>query len=147
MRRTLAALPAALAIAALAVMPAAGAPPAPPKPEMDPQAKRITGSENYVPTFGLRATITRGFTIYGSLTVDAGLDVPDAKTKKKVEALKPRIMSSMHEAVLNYASISYVIGDRPDADMVRARLQKAVDSVLGKGVAIVALAGLIVFKD
>ena len=147
MRRMLASLPAALAAAMLVAAPAAGAPPTAPKEEIDPQAKRITGSEHYVPTFGLRASITRGFKIHGSLTVDAGLDVPDAKIRRQAEALKPRIMSSMHEAVLNYASLSYVIGDRPDADMLRMRLQKAVDGVLGKGNATVALASVLVFRD
>ncbi len=131
---------------ALAAAPALAAPPAPPKPEIDPQARRITGSEAYVPTFGLRASITRGFNVYGVLSVDAGLDVPDAKVRKRVEAIKPRIVSSMHDAVSSYASLSYVIGDRPDADMVRARLQKAVDSILGQGQATVALANVIVFK-
>jgi hypothetical protein len=61
--------------------------------------------------------------------------------------MKPRLMSSMREAVLSYASLSYVVGERPDADMLRARLQKAVDQVLGKDAAKVALASVIVFKD
>ena len=119
----------------------------PPRDETDPQAKRITGSDTYVPTFGLRASIARGFKIHGVLAVDAGLDVPDLKAVKKVEAMKPRIMSSMREAVLAYASLSYVVGERPDADMLRARLQKAVDQVLGKDQAKVALASVIVFND
>jgi hypothetical protein len=139
-----------LAAAALAGAPVQAAPPAaspPPRDETDPQAKRITGSETYVPTFGLRASIARGFKVHGVLAVDAGLDVPDAKMVKKVEAMKPRIMSSMREAVLSYASLSYVVGERPDADMLRARLQKAVDQVMGKDAVKVALASVIVFKD
>ena len=143
------ALPIALA-ALLAAAPVASAsppPPAAPKQEMDPQAKRITGSENYVPTFGLRASITRGFKINGVLAVDAGLDIPNAKTRKRVEAIKPRLMSTLRDVVLNYASLSYVIGEKPDADMLRARLQKAVDTVIGKGEAKVALASVIVFTQ
>lgn len=139
-----------LAAALLSAAPAVAAPPAaspPPRDETDPQAKRITGSETYVPTFGLRASISRGFTVHGVLAVDAGLDVPDQKMVKKVEAMKPRIMSSMREAVLSYASLSYVVGEKPDADMLRARLQRAVDGVLGKDAAKVALASVIVFKD
>jgi len=146
--RTRAALLAALAAVALAAAPTGASPPAaPPKPELDPQAKRITGSENYVPTFGLRATISRGFRVLGVLSVDAGLDIPDAKMRKHVEAVKPRLMSSMREAVLNYAALSYVIGERPDADILRVRLQKAVDTVLGKGAAQIALASVIVFPE
>ena len=44
-----------------------------------------------------------------------------------------RVAAGMRDAVLNYASLSYVVGERPDVDIVRARLQKAVDQVLGKG--------------
>jgi hypothetical protein len=138
------------AIAVLAGAPVAAAPPAaspPPRDETDPQAKRITGSETYVPTFGLRASIARGFKVHGVLAVDAGLDVPDPKMVKRVEAMKPRIMSAMREAVLSYASLSYVVGERPDADMLRARLQKAVDGVMGKDAVKVALASVIVFND
>ncbi len=145
---TRAALLAALAAALPMGAPAsASPPPAAPKAEMDPGAKRITGSENYVPTFGLRASVTRGFNVHGVLAVDAGLDVPDDKMRKKVEGLRPRLISQMREAVLNYASLSYIVGERPDADLVKARLQKAVDAVLGPGMAKVALASVIVFKQ
>jgi hypothetical protein len=78
--------------------------------------------------------------------VDAGLDVPKPETRKKVEAMKPRVMSDMRDALSGYASLSYIVGEKPDADMLRARLQKAVDGVLGKGEARVALASVIVFQ-
>ena len=137
-----------LLASSLAAGRASASPPAPPtKPEMDPQAKRITGSEKYVPTFGLRASISRGFKVHGVLAVDAGLDVPEEQVRKTAEAIRPRLMSAMRDAVLNYASLSYVVGEKPDADMLRARLQKAVDQVLGKRKARVALASVIVFKQ
>jgi len=81
------------------------------------------------------------------LAVDAGLDVPEEQVRKTAEAIRPRLMSAMRDAVLNYASLSYVVGEKPDADMLRARLQKAVDQVLGKSKARVALASVIVFKQ
>lgn len=124
---------------------AAAAPPAEPKAEMDPQAKRITGSDKYVPTFGLRASIARGFKVHGVISVDAGLDVPDAAVRKTCEALRPRLTSSMRDAILTYASLTYVVGEKPDADILASRLQKAVDGVLGKNQARVALASVIVY--
>jgi hypothetical protein len=146
--RTRAALIAALAATLSMGAPAIASPPAAPaKPEMDSQARRITGSEHYVPTFGLRATISRGYKVHGVLSVDAGLDVPDAKIRKRVEALKPRLMSSMREAVLSYAALSYVIGERPDADILSVRLQRAVDTVLGKDQARLTLASVVVFPE
>ena len=141
-------LPIALLLAALlAAQAVASPPPPPPGSDADPSAKRITGSENYIPTFGLRASISRGFVVHGVLSVDAGLDVPQEKSRKKVVALKPRLMATMREAVLGYASLSYIVGERPDADMIRIRLQKAVDEVIGKGEAKVTLASVIVFRE
>jgi len=140
-----AALLAAVAVGMATPAGASPPPPAAPAKVEDPGAKRITGSENYVPTFGLRASITRGREIHGVLTVDAGLDVPTDKGRKFVEGVRPRLMNSMREVVLNYASLTYGIGEKPDADMIRLRLQKAVDTVLGKDTAKVALASVIVF--
>jgi hypothetical protein len=143
-------LPITLLLAAALTGAALAAPPPAAKPagdEMDPQAKRITGSDKYVPTFGLRASISRGFKVHGVLTVDAGLDVPSDKSRKKVDALKPRIMSAMRDTVLNYASLSYIIGEKPDADLIRIRLQKAVDGIVGPGEAKVTLASVIVFPE
>jgi hypothetical protein len=125
---------------------AAAAPPTEPGSEIDPQAKRITGSNNYVPTFGLRASIARGFKVHGVMAVDAGLDAPKEETRKMCAAIRPRLTSAMRDAILNYASLSYVVGEKPDVDMLAARLQKAVDGILGKGAARVALASVIVFE-
>lgn len=138
-----------LLASSLAAGRASAAPPAAStaKPDMDPQAKRITGSEKYVPVFGLRASISRGLKVHGVLAVDAGLDVPEEATRKSAEALRPRLISAMRDAVLNYASLSYVVGEKPDADMLRARMQKAVDQTLGASKARVALASVIVFKQ
>jgi hypothetical protein len=145
--RTLRTLAASLAFAVITVQGphAFAAPPAHATPtNANPEAKRITGSEHYFPTFGLRASISRGFNVQGVLSVDAGLDIPNPKTRKTAEGLRPRLMSAMRDAVLNYASLSYVVGERPDADLLKARLQKAVDLVLGKGEATVALASVMV---
>ena len=137
-----------LLASSLAAGRAAAAPPAEAaKPDMDPQAKRITGSENYVPVFGLRASISRGLKVHGVLAVDAGLDVPDEAARKSAAALRPRLISAMRDAVLNYASLSYVVGEKPDVDLLRVRLQKAVDQTLGASKARLAQASVIVFKQ
>lgn len=144
------ALLASLALAALSASPALASPPPPAtssEDQVDPLAKKITGSTAYVPTFGLRVTIARGMYIKGNLSVDAGLDIPDKKMRKKAVATMPRLRSTLLEALQGYASLTYAAGDKPDADMLLVRLQKAVDSVLGKDVATVTLASVIVFSD
>jgi hypothetical protein len=147
--RTALALGFSTLLAASFAGPAMANPPPPPavKSDMDPQAKRISGSDNYVPTFGLRASIARGRNVMGVLAVDAGLDIPDSRLRKRVEAIRPRLLSTMREVVLNYAALSYVVGEKPDAEMLRFRLQKAVDQLLGKDQTKVVLASVIVFAD
>jgi hypothetical protein len=138
----------ALLLASVLAGRASAAPPPPSKgAETDPQAKRITGSDNYVPVFGLRASIARGFKVQGVLSVDAGLEAPKEETRKLAEAIRPRLMNAMRDAVMNYASLTYVVGERPDVDILAARLQKAADSVLGKGESRIALASVIVFDN
>ncbi len=132
-------------LTALLALPAAAAPPPAAAPAADPSAGRITGSEAYIPTFGLRATISRGFGVRGILSVDAGLHVPDRKARERATALKPRIVNAMRDSVLNYASKSYIIGERPDAEILRAQMQRSVDRILGSDAATVALASVIIF--
>ncbi|MBI1339915.1 hypothetical protein GC169_06860 [bacterium] len=133
----------ALVLPLAAAAPARAAPP--PAAKIDKVAQSISGSETYVPTFGLRASVARGFEVYGMISVDAGLDVPTAAARKRVQSQRPRVFDAMRAAVSSYASTSYTPGAAPDADMLRARMQKAVDTVLGKGEATVALASVIVF--
>jgi hypothetical protein len=142
--KALRAVAAALALASAVPSPALANSPPPAKPAADPSASRITGAKSYFPTFGLNASISRNFVIRGVLAVDAGLDIPSEKVRKQAEQFRPRIVSAMREAVLNYASQSYVAGNRPDTDMLRGRMQKAVDGVLPKGSATVVLASVII---
>ena len=74
---------------------------------------------------------------------------PRAPRFQNIQELRLMLLafSALRDAVLNYASLSYVPGERPDADILRARMQKAVDQVLGKGEARVALASVIVFQQ
>lgn len=122
------------------------APPAAKAVQPDRSAGRISGAESYVPTFGLRASISRGFGVSGVLAVDAGLDIPDKKNRERANAFRPRIINGMRDAVLNYASQSYIVDERPDAEILRARLQRTVDEILGDGVATVTLASVIIFN-
>ena len=114
---------------------------------IDPLAKKITGSKNYVSMFGIRASVTAGFTVSGFIAVDAGLDIEDSRMRKQLKAIKPRVKDAMRGAVASYANGPYKIGEAPNLDMLRARMQRAVDKQLGKGVAKVLLASVIVFED
>lgn len=114
---------------------------------IDPLAKKITGSKNYVSMFGIRASVTHNFTVTGFIAVDAGLDIEDARARKQMKAIRPRVMDAMRQAVAAYANGPYKIGEAPNLDMLRARMQRAVDKQLGKDTAKVLLASVIVFEE
>lgn len=115
--------------------------------QIDPTAKKISGSADYVPFFGIRASVTSGFTVAGFMAVDAGLHIEKAKTRKHVEAIRPRIMDNMRMAVTSYANGPYREGAVPDLDILRARIQRSVDKQLGKGASKVVLASVIIFNQ
>ena len=127
--------------AALAVAPKKGVSP------VDPLARKITGSPNYISMFGIRATITQEFSVSGFIAVDAGLDIKDSRVRKQVNAIRPRIMDALRVSLASYANGPYRLGEAPNLDMLRARMQRAVDRQLGKDAAQVVLASVIVFTD
>ena len=114
---------------------------------IDPLARKITGSPNYVSMFGIRATITQEFSVNGFMAVDAGLDIKDGRVRKQVNAIRPRIMDAMRMSLAAYANGPYRMGEAPNLDILRARMQRAVDRQLGKGQAQVVLASVIVFDQ
>ncbi len=114
---------------------------------VDPLAKKITGSPNYVSMFGIRASITEGFAVAGFLAVDAGLDVPEGRMRKQIAAIRPRVVDALRRAVAAYANGPYRNGAPPNLDVLRARMQRALDRQIGEGNATVLLASVIVFES
>ncbi len=112
----------------------------------DPLAKKITGSEDYVPMFGIRASVSFGFTVSGVIQVDAGLHVVDSKVRKRIDAIRPRINDALRRAVTNYANGPYRDGQVPNLDVLRARMQRAMDKQVGAGNAQVMLASVIIIS-
>ncbi|WP_018997573.1 hypothetical protein [Hirschia maritima] len=139
---------AALIVLALAGSMAHAAPPAkkPSAGQIDSSAKKISGSQDYVPFFGIRASVTSGFSVAGFMAVDAGLHIEKSKIRKHVEVIRPRIMDNLRMAVTGYANGPYREGAVPDLDILRARMQRSVDKQLGKGASKVVLASVIVFN-
>ncbi|ACT60580.1 hypothetical protein [Hirschia baltica] len=115
--------------------------------QIDPTAKKISGSEDYVPFFGIRVSVASGFAVSAVMAVDAGLHIEKSKTRKHVEAIRPRIMDNLRIAVTGYANGPYREGMVPDLDILEGRMQRAVDKQLGKGASQVVLASVIVFNQ
>jgi hypothetical protein len=116
-RRRLIALAAALAAPGLMA--------AAPKEE-----KAKLGATSYVEIQPLAATILRANGRRGVLTVQAGLDVPDAKLRARAESVVPRLRAAFAQSVQAYAA-GLGPATAPNADLLAIALQRDADRVLG----------------
>ncbi|MFN3512616.1 MAG: Tat pathway signal protein [Phenylobacterium sp.] len=115
----------ALALAAgLSALPALAA-----AADAEPKAKG--GGSSYLPIQTLAATVTRSDGRRGVLTLDVGLDIPDAKLRREAELVVPRLRAGLAQVLQTYAGgISPTTP--PNADFVARELQREADRVLGR---------------
>ena len=115
---------------ALALIAAFAAPglPAAAKDEKKPPAP---GASTYVALDTLTATIRRGNGRRGVLTVQASLDVPDARLRARAESVVPRIRAALVQTLQTYAS-GMTPGLPPNGDVLGGALQRETDRVLGQ---------------
>lgn len=118
-RRFLAALPAALALAALAQRPARA------------EERRTAGGESYVLIQTVNATVSRFGQRRGVMSVQCGLDVPDAGLRTRVATFVPRLRAAYVAVVTTYAAALPSSG-LPDADYLSRELQRQTDAILGR---------------
>jgi hypothetical protein len=95
------------------------------------EAKKRTGGENYVSFNTLTGTMNRGGGRRGILTVDCGLDVPDAKLREFANQSLPRLRAAYVQVVLTYAA-GMTGGGPPNPDVIAQALQRQTDLVLGR---------------
>ena len=108
--------------------------------------KKQSGSESFMPMVGLSSGVSTAFTFAGILTVDAGLDIPDPKVRSRAEGLQPRLRDAMRAELSEYSANLYRAGHIPDADLIKRRLQRGVDRVMGEGEAEVLLMAVIAHR-
>ena len=73
------------------------------------------------------------------IAVDAGLDIESAKVRRQVQAIRPRVIDAMRQSLSSYANRNYIMGEAPNLEMMRGRMQRAVDRLLGPGEATVSV--------
>ncbi len=117
-----AALCAALAPAALLTAPVAQA---------AGEAKKKGGGLNFIQFDTLTATVIRGDGRRGVMTVDLGIDVPNAGLHQRAVISGPRLRAAYVQMVQAYAS-GLGPGMAPNADYMAQVLQRQTDSVLGQ---------------
>ena len=105
--------------------------------------EKPAASGSYVILNSLNATIRRSNGRRGVLTVQAGLDVPDAKLRTKVESVLPRVRAALVQTVQTYAT-GMTPGAPPNGDALSQALQRETDRVIGQKGAKVLLGTMLI---
>ena len=107
------------------------------------ETKKKTGGANFVAFNTLTGAINRGAGRRGVLTVDVGLDVPDAKLRELANQSLPRLRAAYVQVVLTYAAGLHAEAP-PNPDLIAQGLQRQTDLVLGRPGAKLLLGAVVV---
>ncbi|MBV9510460.1 MAG: Tat pathway signal protein [Caulobacteraceae bacterium] len=94
-------------------------------------AKKKGGGLNYIQFETLTATVIRPNGRRGVMTVDSGVDVPDAGLRQRATLSTPRLQAAYVQWLTAYAA-SLAPGQPPDADYMSTSLQRQTDLILGR---------------
>lgn len=93
--------------------------------------KKKGGGETFLQLPTLTATVIRRDGSRGVMTVEIGVDVPDAGLRKRAEASIPLLRDAFVREILIY-SPSIGAGGVPNPDIISTLLQRAADQTLGR---------------
>jgi hypothetical protein len=89
------------------------------------------GGESFLQLNTLNATVSRANGRRGVMTVEVGVDVPDAGLRARAQASIPRLQAAYAQVVETYAAGLFP-GAVPNADYLARELQRQTDMVLGR---------------
>jgi hypothetical protein len=89
------------------------------------------GGASFIQMNTLAATITRPDGRRGVMTVEVGIDVPDAGLHARASQSTPLLRAAYSEVVRSYAS-GLPPGAPPNADYLGLELQRRTDATLGR---------------
>ena len=98
-------------------------------PETGPKKKG--GGNSFIQFETLTATVFRADGRRGVLTVEAGIDVPDAGLRNRASLSQPRLRAAYVQFLQTYAG-GLAPGAPPDADYIARALQAQTNQVLGR---------------
>jgi len=127
-------------IAALLLAPALAGPVA---AHAQANEKKKGGGITFIQFPALTATILKTNGRRGVITVDAGVDVPDAGLRSRVNLNLPRLRAAYVEVLQAYV-YSLSPGYPPDPDFISAELQRTTDTLLGRKGAHLLLGAMLV---
>lgn len=105
--------------------------------------KKKGGGPSFLQINTLTASVMRASGRRGVLTVESGLDIPDAKLRAKADSVLPRIRAAFVQSLQIYAS-GIAPGSIPNAEILTQRLQRETDRVLGQPGARVLIGTLLI---
>ncbi len=100
-------------------------------PAEDSRHRSVTSADTYLPLPPLMATVQADHRARGNLQIEAGLEIQDARLRRRVEQIMPRLRNAYVTALSIYTGVNYRYGTVPDADRIAQLLQDATDMTLG----------------
>jgi hypothetical protein len=105
--------------------------------------KKKAGGASYLPIDTLTGSTTKPGGRRGVLTVECGLDVPDAGLRARAAASLPILRAAYLQTVMTYAA-GLPYGVPPSADFLGRALQRQTDALLGRPGARLLLGAILV---
>jgi hypothetical protein len=101
------------------------------------------GGENFIQLPTLTATVLKPGGERGVITVEVGVDVPDAGLRRRAQQSIPLLRDAFTREMLTYAP-SLAAGGAPNPDIISIQLQRAADRTLGRSGAKVLLGTILI---
>lgn len=105
--------------------------------------KKKAGGESYIPISTLTAYTNRPDARRGIMTVDCGIDIPDAGLRQRAELVLPRLRAAYVQQLQIYAG-GLPTGAPPNPDYIARNLQRVTDQVLGRPGARVLMGAILI---
>lgn len=93
--------------------------------------KKKGGGDSFIQLPTIAVTVRRAGGGNGVMTIDVGVDVPDAGLRHRAEQSIPLLRAAFLQEMLIYAP-SLGPGQPPNPDLIGAQLQRATDRTLGR---------------
>ena len=93
--------------------------------------KKAVGGLTFLQLPTITSTVVQPNGRRGVLTVEAGLDIPDAHLRERAEASQPRLRAAFAQRLQTYAT-GLPPGSPPNADTLSREMQRETDRVLGR---------------
>lgn len=95
----------------------------------DDKKKKLSGGEDYLPVNTITGTTHKAGGRRGVLSVDCGLEIPDAKLRDYADKSLPRLRAAYVQTIEVYAA-GMPSGSEPNIDFIVQALQRQTDLIL-----------------